>query len=72
MIASFFLACICALIMVVMSLLCPEPLTETKEALVWKSLWEPLRDKGWPGIGNYKLLSALLVIIMIVLYVIFG
>jgi SSS family solute:Na+ symporter len=54
-----------------MSFLYPEPLTEEKSKLVWKSFMEPLREKGWSGIGNYKTLSAVLVLMMIGLYVIF-
>ncbi len=72
MLAGFGLACICAVIMLTGSLICPEPLTDEKAKLVWKSPLEPLRDKGWPGIGNYKLLSGLLIIVMLVLYFLFS
>jgi len=71
MVISFILAVVCAFTMVVASLLFPEPLTEEKRQLVWKSPLEPLAEKGWPGLGNYKLLSAILAVIMITLYVIF-
>ncbi len=71
MMASFYLACICAVIMVVVSLIFPEPLTEEKRKLIWKSPLEPLREKGWPGIGNYKRLSAVLALCMVALYFIF-
>ena len=71
MVISFILAAICGAIMVVMSIVFPEPLTEEKSKLVWKSPLEPLREKGWPGIGNYKLLSAVLAFTMIALYIIF-
>lgn len=71
MVISFILAAICGVIMVVMSILYPEPLTEEKSKLVWKSPLEPLREKGWPGLGNYKLLSGVLALTMIALYIIF-
>jgi len=71
MVISFLLAACCAAIMVVVSLVFPEPLTQEKESLVWKSFTEPLREKGWPGIGNYKLLSAVLALSIIALYIIF-
>ncbi len=71
MVISFILAVVCALTMAVASLLSPEPITEEKRQLVWKSPLEPLREKGWPGLGNYKLLSAILALTMIALYVIF-
>ena len=71
MVISFILAMICAVVMAMMSALCPEPLTEEKSKLVWPSFTAPLQDKGWPGLGNYKLLSAVLALMMIGLYVIF-
>lgn len=71
MVISFILAVICAVILTVMSYVFPEPLTEEKSALVWKSFLDPLREKGWAGIGNFKVLSAVLALIMIALYVIF-
>ncbi|MBN2376281.1 MAG: sodium:solute symporter [Sedimentisphaerales bacterium] len=71
MIISFILAMVCTLIMVLVSLVCSEPLTEEKSKLVWKSFREPLEEKGWPGIGNYKMLSAVLALMMITLYVVF-
>ncbi len=71
MVISFFLAVICTIILTVMSCVFPEQLTVEKDALIWKSLRDPLRERGWLGIGNYKLLSAVLALVMIVLYVTF-
>ena len=68
MVLSFILAAICAVIMVVCSLLYPEPLTAQKKALVWRSIWEPLQDKGWPGLGDYRVLSAVLLLVMVALF----
>jgi len=71
MVISFLLAVACGVIMVIVSLIFPEPLTQERESLVWKSFTEPLREEGWPGIGNYKLLSAVLALTIIALYIIF-
>jgi solute:Na+ symporter, SSS family len=71
MVISFILAVVCALVMVVASFLFPEPITDEKRQFVWKSPLEPLAEKGWSGLGNYKLLSAVLAGTMIALYVIF-
>jgi len=71
MVTSFLLAVICAIILVVTSRLFPEPLTVEKKRLVWKSFREPLRQKGWPGWGDYKRLSIILALVMIALYMIF-
>ena len=71
MVISFILAMVCSVVMIMASLLFRETLTDAKSRLVWKSFMAPLQDKGWPGLGNYKLLSAALAIVMITLYVIF-
>jgi SSS family solute:Na+ symporter len=68
---SFFLAFVCALILVLVSLIHPESLTEKKKSMVWTSLKEPMLAKGWPGFGSYKFLSLLLAVIMVALYVMF-
>jgi SSS family solute:Na+ symporter len=71
MVISFCLAAVCAVILTAMSYAFPEPLTAEKSALVWKSFRDPLRERGWSGIGNYKRLSTILALVMIALYVIF-
>lgn len=71
MVISFILAMICTAILIISSLMNPEPLSLEQSKLVWKSPLEPLRQKGWSGIGNYKILSAVLVILMSILYITF-
>jgi SSS family solute:Na+ symporter len=45
-------------------------MTHTAESsrLYWESPLAPLRVKGWPGLANYKVLSAVLLGVMAVLY----
>ncbi len=71
MMMAFYLFCICVLIQVVFSYIYPVKHTAQSETLYWTSIWEPLKSKGWSGIGNYKFLSVLLLAIMGVLYVYF-
>ena len=71
MMMAFYLFCICVFIQVIFSYIYPVKHTAQSEALYWNSIWEPLESKGWSGIGNYKFLSALLLLIMGVLYVYF-
>jgi len=54
------------------SFIYPAQHTEASATLYWRSPLEPLRDKGWKGLGNYKLLSGILIAVMIILYWIFG
>jgi len=71
MMMAFYLFCICVLIQVIFSYIYPVKHTAQSETLYWTSIWEPLKSKGWKGIGNYKFLSMLLLAIMGVLYVYF-
>ena len=68
MMMAFYLFCACLLMQVGFTYLYPAPAGSVSAGLSWNSIWEPLSGKGWQGIGNYKLLSALLLMVMIVLY----
>jgi len=71
MMMAFYLFIACIVIQVSLSYYFPVHHTEESKTLFWKSPWEPLQDKGWKGMGNYKVLSILLLGVMIVLYSIF-
>lgn len=71
MMMAFYLFCCCVLVQVVFSYRYPVVHTTESEKLYWKSPMEPLLHKGWQGMANYKVLSGLLMIIMIVLYIVF-
>jgi len=72
MMATFYLFVICLGIMVLVSLWKPHRHTSESNALVWKNPLEALRGEAWKGPGNYKFLSVLLFVTMIVLYIIFS
>ncbi len=72
MMASFYLAVICAGVLVVVSLVKPVALSEEKAKLVWTNPLDCLKAPGWRGIGDYRVLSVLLFVVMIVLYAVFG
>ena len=69
MMSGFYLFLACCVIMVVVSLIKGHQHTEQSSKLVWKHPLESLKSKGWRGIGNYKFLSALLFVVMILLYI---
>ena len=72
MLLSFVLFCFCALLQVILAKTGPNVGEAGENAdLCWNSPLEPLRAEGWPGIGNYKLLTLLLVGAMTALYYIF-
>ncbi len=72
MMMSFYLAVICAGVMVLFSRLYPEPLKAEAEILVWKDWKEPLRGEAHGhALGNYRILSVVVLVIFITLYIIF-
>jgi solute:Na+ symporter, SSS family len=72
MMMAFYLFCTCVIIQVVLSAVYPVQHTAESSKLYWKSPLDPLRAKGWTGIGNYKMLSVLLLAVVAVLYAFFG
>jgi SSS family solute:Na+ symporter len=68
MVASFWLCMLCMVIHVVVSLLTPEELTKERANLVWDNPLSALGSPGWSGLGNYKVLTALLLIFLVATY----
>ncbi len=71
MMMAFYLFIACVVLQVLLSYYFPVQHTAESNVLYWKSPMEPLKDKGWKGIGNYKVLSLLLLTVMVVLYCLF-
>ncbi|WP_316791987.1 sodium:solute symporter [Pedobacter frigoris] len=71
MMMAFYLFCVCVVMQVSLSYVYPVKHTEESAGLYWKTPWEPLQGESWKGIGNYKLLSVVLLSVMAVLYYIF-
>ena len=72
MMAAFYLFLCCSMVMVVTSLLRPDPPSAEKDALCWSTPLAALRGEAWHGIGNYRLLAGVLFVVMIVLYYVFA
>ena len=68
---GFWLFLASAAILVIASLAYPHAHTEESRKLVWGNLLEAFREPGWKGLADYRFLSALLLVIMAVLYVFF-
>ncbi|MBB5635165.1 SSS family solute:Na+ symporter [Pedobacter cryoconitis] len=71
MMMAFYLFCFCLFLQVTFSYVFPVQHTAESALLYWKSPWESLSEKGWSGLGNYKLLSFLLLIVMCALFWVF-
>ena len=68
LVPGFFFA-IGSMVLLVVSLLTPpQPVSEDGMNLVWKTPWEALKGESWGGIGNYRVLAAVLFVAMLLLY----
>ena len=72
MIEAFYLLVLCSAIIVVVSLLLPEPLKAEARPLVWEDWREPLRGEAHGrGLGNYRVLAAVVALTFVALYLLF-
>ena len=71
MMMAFYLFTACVVLQVVFSFVFPTVIEKESSDLYWKSPLDPLRGNAWKGVGNYKLLSGLLLATMALLYWIF-
>ena len=72
MLTSFGMFCICVVIQIIASLVMPEPLKEEARLLVWEDWREPLRGEArGHGMGNYRILTLVVLAVFVTLYWIF-
>jgi SSS family solute:Na+ symporter len=71
MMMAFYLFVFCVCLQVAIALASKQTVPASSAELCWDSPIDPLRAKGWPGIGNYKFLCGLLIAVMCVLYYVF-
>jgi SSS family solute:Na+ symporter len=71
MLASFGLFCLCVAIQIAASLVIAEPLKEEARPLIWESWTKPLRAKCGSGLSDYRIMSAVVLVIFIALYAVF-
>lgn len=71
MLMAFYLLCFCVLLQITLTLMRPKLADEDPQSLYWDSPADALKYKGWPGVGNYKVLAALVFISMCTLYYLF-
>lgn len=72
MLTAFYMLLVCCAVMWAASHAFPEPLKEEARDLVWSDWREPLRGEAHGhGLGNYRILSAVVVATFVVLYLYF-
>jgi solute:Na+ symporter, SSS family len=72
MMATFYLFVVCSAVLAVVSWFYPHVHTTESRQLVWNNIAETVQSKGWRGLGNYKLLSFILFVVMVLLYIKFS
>lgn len=71
MMMAFYMLVACIVIQIVFTLACPKQAGEDREKLYWPHPFDALKSPGWPGLANYKVLSAVVFLAMVALYVVF-
>ncbi len=72
MLIAFLLLVACLVIMAATTFMYPEPLKDEARPLIWEDWREPLRgEAGGRGLGNYRVLTVVVLATFVVLYLIF-
>ena len=71
MLMAFYMLLACMALQVTLSFILPKQLHEDPEHLYWVHPLDALRSAGWPGLGDYRLVSGLVFAALVGLYVVF-
>ena len=71
MMMAFYLFCACAAMQTGLSFLLPKLPQEDPQRLYWARPLDALKSAGWPGLGDYRVLAALVFVVMVGLYIVF-
>jgi SSS family solute:Na+ symporter len=71
MLMAFYMLLVCIGLQMLFSRAFPKQAVEDPEKLYWPHPLDALKSPGWPGLANYKILSAAVFLAMVTLYVIF-
>ena len=68
---AFYLLCFCIVLQVSLTLVRGKQPGEDPKKLYWEHPMDALASPGWPGLGNYKVLAAVVCMAMSALYYFF-
>ena len=71
MMMAFYMLVACMTMQVAFTFVWPKAAEEDPEKLYWPHPWDALKSPGWPGLANYRVLAALVLVMMTALYVVF-
>jgi SSS family solute:Na+ symporter len=72
MMATFYLFVLCSAILVIVSLIKPQVHTAESAKLVWTSPLEAVRGRFTAGAFDFRIVSAVLFVVMVILYIVFA
>jgi Na+/proline symporter len=71
MIMAFYMFAGCVLLQAILSFVLPKRPEEDPQRLYWANPLDALKSAGWPGLGDYRVISAFVAVVMIALYWVF-
>jgi solute:Na+ symporter, SSS family len=71
MMMAFYMFCVCVALQVGLSFLLPKLPHEDPQRLYWAHPLDALKSAGWPGLGDYRIVAGLVVLVMVSLYIVF-
>jgi SSS family transporter len=71
MMMAFYMFVVCVVLQLALMAAFPKQAEEDVQQLYWPKPLDALKHPGWPGLGNYKVLAAIVVLAMSGLYFIF-
>jgi SSS family transporter len=71
MIMAFFMLAGCMMLQAILSFCLPKLPNEDPQRLYWANPLDALKSAGWPGLGDYRVIAALVIAVMFGLYWVF-
>jgi len=71
MMMAFYLLAMCVAMQVALSFLLPKTADEDPQRLYWERPLDALKSAGWTGLGDYRVVTAAVIVVMVGLYVVF-
>ena len=71
MLMAFYLFVGCVALQVALTLAMPKAANEDPEKLFWRHPFDALRSPGWPGLADYRVIAAAVVLGLVGLYAVF-
>ena len=71
MMMAFYMCVVCFILQILFTVLMPKLAGEDAQNLYWPHPLDALKSPGWPGLLNYKILAAIIIVTMVSLYTVF-